>query len=89
MIFERIEPMATLSLFLVMLEGKEAGNSYFITFEVLAFDPSSAELHARDRALQQGLSIVQCEDVEFQGAVSDNDSAPGVIKEYGKSFFDE
>lgn len=75
--------------FIVMLEGLDGQYGYYISYEVIASDEVQAQSIARADALESGLYIVACEEVELQGEYVDSIPEAGILKKFGKSYFDK
>lgn len=71
----------------VMLEGDESGKHFLVTLDVLGFSQAQAETLAMAEAERRNLSIVAIEEVNVKGS-SDVSAGPGVLKVYGKAYFD-
>ena len=73
----------------VMLEDLDGENGYFKTYEVFADTHARAKEIAYADAAKSGLNIISCKEVEGQSEFLETHSNYGVLKRYGKSYFEE
>ena len=71
----------------VMLEGRESGMGFLMTFDVASDSEEEAIRLALCEARELDLDIVGVEEVSLKSEIHAG-SAPGVLKRYGKGFFD-
>ena len=76
-----------MSVYSVMLEGRENQKGFLITIDVAGSSQASAKSLALAEASRRGLQIIGVEEVSRK-AKSAGSATPEVIKVYGKSYFD-
>ena len=70
----------------ITLEGVEANQGYFTGFDIAAFTESEALDMLKCKAMEDGLNIIHFDSTPIK--LSSSIHKTGIIKEYGKSFFE-
>lgn len=72
----------------VMLEGFEYNIGFFVSYQIFASNESQAIAIAHADAILQGFNIISCEEIECQKESLESRRDYGVIKRYGKIYFE-
>jgi hypothetical protein len=76
-----------MKVYSVMLEGRDQGKGFLITFDVASDSPENATNLAFCEATNLKLDIVGVEEIALK-RVDSPDAGACVLKTYGKGFFD-